>query len=140
MSDTAHDLSVADRPSPVLSRDFWTPGRVTQLKTLHAKGLTFYDIADRLGATKNACVVKANRIGLKRHTQRLPRPPKTLAELKPETLTKLIDLGPRDCRFPYGEVGEPDFGFCGAKCIPGESWCPSHRSIVWRRPSEQEAA
>lgn len=131
---------VADRPSPGLSLAFWTDARIAELKSLHARGWTFFAIANKLGTTKNACIAKARRIGLARSRQYLPNQTKTVALLKPENLASLYDLGPRDCRFPHGHPGEPDFGFCAAPCELGESFCPNHRSIVWVRVPIRSAA
>lgn len=42
----------------------WTTERVEQLRKLHAEGLAFSLIGDRLGLSRNACIGKAQRIGL----------------------------------------------------------------------------
>lgn len=39
---------------------------------------------------------------------------------------QLIDLGPRDCRWPCGDVGEPGFFFCGAGALEGAPYCGAH--------------
>jgi GcrA cell cycle regulator len=42
-------------------------------------------------------------------------------------LSPLIELGPNDCRYPYGgdKVGEP-ITFCGHPKLPGSSYCAPH--------------
>jgi hypothetical protein len=38
------------------------------------------------------------------------------------------------CRFIEGEPSPPRRGlFCGRPPVPGGSWCPEHREIVYRR-------
>ncbi len=48
----------------------------------------------------------------------------------------LETLGRHECRFPIGDVGEPDFGFCGR--LANGPYCPLHRAVVFlpvsRRP------
>lgn len=39
----------------------------------------------------------------------------------------LLDLEPHHCRWPVGDVGTPDFFFCGADKAEGSSYCPVHR-------------
>lgn len=46
----------------------WTKERVAQLRELHAEGLSFNEIAGKLGCeSRNACIGKARRIGLGEH-------------------------------------------------------------------------
>jgi GcrA cell cycle regulator len=35
------------------------------------------------------------------------------------------------CRWPIGEVGEADFGFCGEQTIPHASYCAHHLRIAY---------
>jgi len=42
----------------------WTDERVKQLCELHAANITFSEIADIIGMTRNACIGKAQRLGL----------------------------------------------------------------------------
>ena len=39
------------------------------------------------------------------------------------------------CRWPVGEVDEPDFHFCGAPRRSG-SYCPTHRSLSRKRMAQ----
>jgi len=49
----------------------WTDERVKQLCELHAANLPFSEIADAIGMTRNACIGKAQRIGLPARTVEL---------------------------------------------------------------------
>lgn len=42
----------------------WPAEKTAKLKRLHGEGLTFSQIAKRMGKTRNACIGKANRLGL----------------------------------------------------------------------------
>lgn len=41
----------------------------------------------------------------------------------------LLDLKPNGCRYPLGDVGQPDFGFCGEPQFAGSSYCEYHHCI-----------
>lgn len=43
---------------------FWTPERVEQLRAMIVEGLPYSEIGDRMGASKNMVLSKANRTGL----------------------------------------------------------------------------
>lgn len=47
---------------------------------------------------------------------------------------QLFDLGPEDCRWPYGDVGTPGFFFCGAVKSSGKSYCPYHAAVARGQP------
>ncbi len=49
----------------------WTDERVKQLCELHASNLTFAEIAEAIGMTRNACIGKAQRIGLPSRAEEL---------------------------------------------------------------------
>lgn len=44
-----------------------------------------------------------------------------------EQRKQLLDLGANDCRWPYGDVGTPDFFFCGGPKQQGCSYCAGHQ-------------
>jgi GcrA cell cycle regulator len=41
------------------------------------------------------------------------------------------ELTATSCRWPVGEVGEADFGFCGEQTIPHASYCAHHMRIAY---------
>lgn len=47
-----------------------------------------------------------------------------------ERRKRLLDLKDDDCRFPYGDVGDVDFFFCGAVKTEGSSYCNAHALIA----------
>jgi GcrA cell cycle regulator len=63
------------------------------------------------------------------------------AQIPVEQRKSLINLGPRDCRWPVGEPQDADFFFCGAASDDGCSYCPSHtwRSIEPRKERSRAA-
>jgi GcrA cell cycle regulator len=38
----------------------------------------------------------------------------------------LVDLEPADCRWPVGDPGKPEFGFCALERHIGSAYCPTH--------------
>jgi hypothetical protein len=51
-----------------------------------------------------------------------------IADVVPLHLS-LLDLGPRQCRYPYGDS---PFTFCGCSTFDGSSWCEPHAALVTR--------
>lgn len=49
----------------------------------------------------------------------------------------LSDLGPNDCRFPFGDR---DITFCGQRQQDGSSYCPTHHAICWVKPTGRRQA
>lgn len=151
----------------------WTDDLIRDLKHHHADGLTYSQIAARLGygLTRNACIGKARRLGLEQRKRgdarpAQPRPvgPKRVyvrrsahhavtenrdrdgrfaveefqtslspADIPVEQRKQLLDLKTGDCRFPYGDVGNPDFFFCGGEAIPESSYCCFHYRVAVAR-------
>lgn len=56
------------------------------------------------------------------------------AMIAPESRRKLVDLEPQHCRFPLGEVGTPEFGFCPADRDPGVPYCRDHAMRCFDTP------
>ena len=51
----------------------------------------------------------------------------------------LMELASGCCRWPLGDPGKPDFGFCGNDTIAGISYCAGHARIAYRLPSGRRA-
>ena len=133
----------------------WTDEQTDRLKELYAEGRTCSYIARDLGSiTRNAVIGKIHRLGLPKPTSRrrrakvvgnvvfdanintIPLPELVSAsEIVPEDRRKtLLELSPRDCRFPFGDPHDPDFHFCGARAVPTLPYCAHHLSIAYLRP------
>lgn len=60
----------------------------------------------------------------------------------PEVLKSLLDLERDDCRYPYGDPGDADFGYCGRPVLKFSepdllgrnqlSWCAGHARLLLR--------
>lgn len=132
----------------------WTDKRVSLLKRLWKKGLSASHIADELGegATRNAIIGKAHRLGLSSRPSPVkgkPAPkkakkapavakkakptPKPEVPAEPEKIT-ILNLTDRTCKWPLGHPGEDDFHFCGETSVAGEPYCAHHCALAYQAP------
>jgi GcrA cell cycle regulator len=106
----------------------------------------------------------AQRMRTARTAPALPRPPRSpIAQLlramtKPEAANvvrfpgttespavdsmkrcSLLELAGDGCRWPLGDPGKADFGFCGNDSIAGVSYCAGHARLAYRLPSGRRA-
>jgi hypothetical protein len=56
----------------------------------------------------------------------------------PATGKTLMDLAPRECRFPTGENAEGKHVFCAAETLPNASYCPDCRALVYAPPGTKQ--
>lgn len=47
-------------------------------------------------------------------------------------LYSLMELQPRQCRWPCGDPKEENFGFCGSEGMPGLPYCEEHSKIAYQ--------
>ena len=52
-----------------------------------------------------------------------PLPPRQETDIARK---RLVDLEPGDCRFPVGDPGTSNFGFCAAPAVVGTKYCKHH--------------
>ncbi len=105
----------------------WTDETVETLRDMWAAGASAREIGERIDATRNAVIGKANRLGLShRAATAKPKP-----EGPPKPMSPL-DLNERMCRWPIGHPGDSDFRFCGAQRVAGRPYCPEHCALAYR--------
>ena len=137
----------------------WTESRVADLKRLWAEGESCSRVAAIMGGlTRSAVIGKVHRLNLpKRKTKTVarvretrpssayrkprmfftPRPkpepkPAPVPTVEPVSLdVKLMDLGPRQCKWPHGDG---PFVFCGHSRPFGEPYCPYHAGRAFNIP------
>lgn len=129
----------------------WTDEDVEKARQLYYNGATFSAIAAELSRTRNAIAGLCNRYQFKR----APKPPKVAAAKKvtaaltkkikeiaeviaPPTLPipptprnspkSLVELEPRDCRWP---IGDTDFQFCAEETVEGKPYCLKHCKLAY---------
>lgn len=111
----------------------WTPAKIAALTDLWSnEHLTAKQIGKRLGVSSNAVIGKAHRLGLSRRESiippsKKPRPKPTPPPARnPEAPYHLVDLAGDQCRWPVGNPGGPDFGFCGKPVAADRPYCHKH--------------
>lgn len=86
-------------------------------------------------------IIEMRRLATKRAVE--PAPVAILPNVTPSATgvpgVSLLDLKPHHCRWPNGDVGSPDFHFCGDRRVDGRPYCSSHCQIAFtgispRRP------
>ena len=145
----------------IQNRPTWTIERVARLKTLIDAGLSCAQIAYEIGVSRNAVIGKVNRLRLSRFTTatrgqaegtgapQIARPrimrrggfpalrakPPTFVEMSVNTANRcsLSELQQWHCRWPVGDPGTKDFGFCGNKPLDGLPYCSAHARMAYRR-------
>ncbi|WBT40147.1 GcrA family cell cycle regulator [Hyphomicrobium sp. DMF-1] len=142
----------------------WTEERTERARRLWFTGHSAQQVANSLGGgiTRNAVIGKMNRIGaikLKKERKpykpkvvripaevrevvelepRAPRPPREALPPEPQRPDKLVsfeDLTEKTCRFIYGDVRDPDHGFCPCERVAGSSYCAGHHGKCFTAPA-----
>jgi GcrA cell cycle regulator len=129
----------------------WTDDREERLKALWTGGWSASQIAGQLGGiSRNAVIGKVHRLGLSGRQgspRRCSMPRRALAvagpkvaasaaaagelPLRPAARVTLPALKDKMCRFPLGDPGDEDFGFCGRR-TGGSSYCGHHARIAYQ--------
>lgn len=143
----------------------WTDERIHLLKTMWSDGNSAGVIATELGFTRNSVIGKIHRLCLpkrlttlssdrermtpaertQRHTEymrgyraRKATEPTPVCIDEPPAAPlhkRLLDLGPGDCRFPFGEG---PITFCGHPATDG-SYCRAHHEVTHNPPQTKGA-
>lgn len=68
-----------------------------------------------------------------KHIDKPAPPPPPIPEPRAEQIARVTfaDLESNHCKFPVGEVGKPDFGFCGLPRVEGQPYCVSCCQIAF---------
>lgn len=129
----------------------WTDERVELLTKLWGEGKTAAEIAKELGGvTRNAVIGKAHRLKLSNRVSPIqqnkkPAPvkaaPQSSAPAKKVQKSSdqdnrkgipLMALKANQCRWPFGDPQDDNFGFCGADCIAGLPYCAEHAKMAYQ--------
>jgi GcrA cell cycle regulator len=52
--------------------------------------------------------------------------------VRQDEIIGVLDLGPNMCKWPIGDPGDADFGFCGSQCASGAVYCTEHAAIAFQ--------
>jgi GcrA cell cycle regulator len=132
----------------------WTDAITARFKALHRAGRSFSKIAATLnqefglGLTKNACVGRSHRLGLKARPRPVPLQPRKEPEpvaaaprlgwtVEPPVLPAscgritIYQLEYGRCHFPFGE--RPPYAYCGNTTARKATYCPHHEGVMYPR-------
>ena len=110
--------------------DTWTPARIRQLTELVSDGVSYKEIAARMGITKSTAIGKAHRLNLDHPNSPLAKP----AAEAPQAESAIVFPPSGHCLWSFGHVDEKRFRFCGEPATaPGGPWCAEHRQRVYVR-------
>jgi GcrA cell cycle regulator len=76
--------------------------------------------------------VPFNKVGPVARLKAEPFVPQAEPFVEPSNRKRLLELTDSSCRWPIGEVGEPDFGFCNREHVRGLPYCEAHARIAFR--------
>lgn len=83
----------------------WTDERVDKLKAMHKEGLSFSIIGERLGASRNAVIGKAHRLGLCKPSPSLPAmSARRTTKRKPDITKPKVITKPSGFRFGHAHL------------------------------------
>jgi GcrA cell cycle regulator len=113
------------------SAEVWPAERVCHLELLVQCGdFSFAQIGQALDMTKNAVIGKANRLGITGPRSVGPRGSEALTF--DERMDALDVFPPRGaCVYPFGDVGRPDFHFCGEPVKEDKPYCALHYRVIY---------
>ncbi len=105
--------------------------RNARILELAEKGLSFREIGETIGCSRNVVAGIVNRkLGDARRAARAAKKPPPPQQ---------IDRNPDGCRWIDGDPRQKgEWSFCGAPCVPGYPWCEDHRRRVYA-PRERAA-
>ena len=127
----------------------WTRQREEQLRELILMDLTSSQAARILGVTRNACLGKAQRLGVRFHERkhglaplkarqakarppRLAKPPKVVDFTPTQSGVPIWGLENWMCRWVTGDPRDIEaLRYCGERVTaPGKSWCEAHGRVL----------
>lgn len=123
----------------------WTDEKISLLHNLFNEHLSSVEISYQLNCSYATVLRKAKSIGLNFQLRNKRENLKTKQEIKTILIVEdtgwhipidqrksFLDLKDHHCRYPFNEVGSPDFFFCGATVKPDKPYCETHCNIVYK--------
>ena len=139
----------------------WTPDMDRRLIELWSDpSLSYTMIGEQLGFTRSAIAGRVRRLRalgvplavrdasnshdtrprITRPISSRPNPPYIPEVLPAMLMIATIDLQPKHCRFPIGDVDKPGFAHCGRDRHGPLPYCRSHSLIAFRAAPEKQAS
>lgn len=116
----------------------WSPTAETTLRKMFGAGASASVIADAINKTRSAVCGKISRLNLRRESKPIltkapPRqtPRRAIPEFVADAVSRpvsILDVKDHQCRAPLDQRDPNGLAmFCGARKVPGSSWCARHK-------------
>jgi GcrA cell cycle regulator len=139
-------------------KQLWTDEEIETARRMQLDGKTFSEIGRALNRTRSSVSGMLHRhgfaLGVERKVPakftkpvRLPKlrekrecvrldepPPRVRADGEPVTI---LNVGPGECRWPIGDVGDPGFRLCGHQVARG-GYCEYHARLAYLPPKRKD--
>lgn len=146
----------------------WTNEAVEIMRLMLADGATMREVANAIGASRNAVIGKSNRMGFQSaraqgshiakvlkptHVPRasIAKPTKTIRSAEPKPArhvaieepppshgVTLVELTSAHCHFPHGDPKHATFRYCGAPVDSGRDYCAHHHGVMYVAAPKRE--
>jgi hypothetical protein len=123
----------------------WMPDDRSVLFALAQEGHSAAAIGRRMDRSRNSVVSAASRFGIKLKGNRNPgqRPKKFSSNVTatprlrvhPVVVTSVLTLKDDQCRWPVGDLDQPEFHFCSNIQTPGLHYCADHARVASGPPA-----
>lgn len=117
----AHRMKLSNRVSPIQQNKKPTPAKAVERNAVPASA------KEQNNTKKSVVEARVSEAPKAAVAQTQPKATKNSGEL-----FDLMDLKPRQCRWPCGDPREDDFGFCGDHAMPGLPYCEEHAKIAYQ--------
>lgn len=127
-----HIEAVTDDLKPLMARKKQPPDKTAKPKK---RKHTFIPLPPSAATVITKRAIN-NGAGLSMRDIKWVAPEKAASALDPDEIPiaqrkTFFDLQEADCRFPYGDVGDPSFFYCGAESVHGFRYCGMHCRIAY---------
>lgn len=123
---------------------FWTPAKEKVLRGLWGYGLSAREIGLKMGASRNAVIGKARRMGLTTTVPPAKPQPMVKPPVKvPEYTTlhaAMMGLTPESCRWVSGDPCKDIMAFCGEQALKNKPYCQKHCHIAYNNFSKPKTS
>lgn len=108
----AHRMKLSNRVSPIQQNKKPANKNVARKVSAPAKDKVVAKVLPKVAANTSEPIAKA--------------------PAKDGKLYSLMELKPRQCRWPSGDPQEDNFGFCGDHAMPGLPYCEEHAKMAYQ--------
>lgn len=130
----AHRLKLSNRVSPIQQNKnpANTNTKKVKRKKITKKATSSTDVENISSTSKPVLKTAAKPVTASRAPRPETQPIPSSVAVKKGDLYTLLELKPRQCRWPSGDPKEDNFGFCGDGCMAGLPYCSDHAKLAYQ--------